>query len=172
MADYSSEFGDAVRRAVGDRSYRKVAKGAGFSASYLSDMIQGRIPGREILIALVGVIQPDPDLRAELFRGSGYVDPAQTVGADHGVQPTRLDGNGGEWDGEKYALARLRALAQQYGEEYVIGHVKLSRFWERDAPKEEIDRDMQLIEQGIQERIASQKTKEPNQAQGVSGNKG
>jgi transcriptional regulator with XRE-family HTH domain len=59
MADYKSGYGDVVRAAVGDTPYRTVARAANISAAYLSDIIQGRVPNRDVVIALAEALGAD-----------------------------------------------------------------------------------------------------------------
>lgn len=48
---YIPEFGDAVREAVAGRPYRSLAAKSGLSPAYIADMVQGRVPRREAVIA-------------------------------------------------------------------------------------------------------------------------
>lgn len=68
---YSDDFAQAVRRALGNRSYRQVAARARISASYIGDLVQGRVPKRDIVIAFAEATGADV---GELLRLAGY-DP-------------------------------------------------------------------------------------------------
>lgn len=70
---YKTEFGDAVRAALAGRPYRQIAartKGVDLSPSYIADMVQGRVPRREVVVAFADACQLDePATNALLLAG-------------------------------------------------------------------------------------------------------
>src|SRR5437764_1251676 len=78
MARYNTEFGEAVKTALGGRSYRRVAPGTGVSATYIGDMVQGRVPGREVVLAFAAACGLDRAETRRLMLLAGYAAPDET----------------------------------------------------------------------------------------------
>lgn len=68
-------FTDVVRELIGNESQRDVAEAGGFSHAYLNDWLQGRVPTRKLLARAANNWELPADLRARLFRASGFFDP-------------------------------------------------------------------------------------------------
>jgi transcriptional regulator with XRE-family HTH domain len=66
---YSTVFEEAVKRAIGNRSYRSVAREVGVTHSYIGDVYQGRIPSRDVVLKLAEVVGADADT---LLMAAGY----------------------------------------------------------------------------------------------------
>jgi hypothetical protein len=64
-------FGEAVRQALGERTYREVAAKAGVAPSTVGTMVQGFVPRREKVIAFAQAVEADPN---PLLEVAGY-DP-------------------------------------------------------------------------------------------------
>jgi transcriptional regulator with XRE-family HTH domain len=76
---YKAAFGEAVLRAIGKRRYRRLAEEVGCSPAYISDMVQGRIPNREIVLALARATETEPNKLLALagLRLEETPDPAE-----------------------------------------------------------------------------------------------
>lgn len=72
MAVYNKGFGLAVQDALGGRSYRQVAQKAGVSATYVGDMVMGRVPKRETVLALASACGLSLDKTNELLIAADF----------------------------------------------------------------------------------------------------
>lgn len=78
------EFGDAVKKALGTRSYRQVAPRAGISPSHIGNMAQGYVPTRDKVLKLAEALDTDPD---PLLLAAGYTPLASGGGPSASEDP-------------------------------------------------------------------------------------
>src|SRR4051794_1154274 len=97
---YRREFGDAVREAIAGRPYRTIASEAGeeeLSPAYIADMVQGRIPKREKVLALARGCRLDAEGTNRLLSLAGYatleprLTPQQRLGQELTALGVRYD---------------------------------------------------------------------------------
>ncbi len=129
MSDYRKDFGVEVQKALAGRSYRQVAPRVGVSATYIGDMVQGRVPSRAIVMAFAEATGADVD---RLLLAAGYAP----VGS--GASPVAE-----EWSPLAYLSAELARRAQERGEPLpVVWSPRAQDFTreEADAYLAELDR--------------------------------
>lgn len=122
---YKTEFAEGVRAALAGRPYRQIAarvRGVEISPSYIADMVQGRVPKREMVIAFADACQLDEPATNELLAAGGYapMEPVEESGAEFFVRelarlkakygrPIPVDLEGG-LEGELLTMRRARKV--------------------------------------------------------------
>lgn len=71
-----TEFRRTVREAAGGRSQRDIAELTGISQPYINQVMNGRIPSREVLLRIAAGLEVEPNLRSRLMALAGYADDA------------------------------------------------------------------------------------------------
>jgi len=127
---YNKRFAEAVRRAVGDRSYRSLAPHVDVSPAYIADMREGRVPSREVVLKLARATGVDAN---ELLLVAGYAP------------------EGPVWDPDKAFVDGVRALAQEFREPVQFSTEDLPL---ANAKPEEIEQALAAIRQRLQESRA------------------
>ena len=117
---YSTEFEEAVKRAIGNRSYRSVAREVGVTHSYIGDVYQGRIPSRDVVLKLAEVVGADADT---LLMAAGYA-------------PTT------SFDADRQFMAGLRRIAEKAGGPVAVSTEELPL---AGASREEVARALAAI---------------------------
>lgn len=119
MADYSEKFADAVRRALGDRSYRKIAPKVGISPSHIGNMVNGQIPRRAVVLAFAEATGLGAAGTNHLLGAAGYApltEPGEGP-SEHFIQYlAEQQGTNLAGTEERYALQhRLQEEAERRG---------------------------------------------------------
>jgi hypothetical protein len=115
MADFNPEFGDAVREVLGARGYRQVAARAGISATYVGDMVRGRVVRRPVILAFASACGADAATTNRLLRLAGYVplEPGEGAAGEgaapgaEGPTPAQVVGMGLQELARKYDVPNL-----------------------------------------------------------------
>jgi hypothetical protein len=66
------EFGHEVRKALGEMRYRQVAQKVGVSATYIGDMVSGRVPSRPVVVKFAEACDLKPKEANRLLAIAGY----------------------------------------------------------------------------------------------------
>ena len=75
----SDEFGEVVRRIVGERSQRQVAVETQISQGTVCNMVRGIVPSRRLLLQFADALEVRGKVRRDLFRTAGYVERVQAA---------------------------------------------------------------------------------------------
>jgi transcriptional regulator with XRE-family HTH domain len=137
---YSTAFEEAVKRAMGSRSYRSVAREVGVTHSYIGDVYQGRIPSRDVVLKLAEVVGADAD---DLLIAAGYAPTAA-------------------FDADRHFMAGLRKIAEKAGTPFSVSTEELPL---ASASREEVARMLAAIRQRMgveEEERAEQPAEEPD----------
>jgi Helix-turn-helix domain len=125
---YDKRFAELVRRATGERSYRSLAPHVGVSPAYIADMHEGRVPSRDVVLALARATGANAN---ELLLAAGYA-PETPV-----------------WDPDKAFVEGIRTLAREFAQpvEFSTEDLPLA-----GARPEEIERALDAIRRRLGER--------------------
>lgn len=96
---YSDAFGAAVKRALGKRSYLTIARKMSCSKSWVGEMAVGRVPARDMVIALAEALGTDANA---LLLAAGYAP------------------DGAAWSPDVEFNAGLRAMEEEFQEVVVL----------------------------------------------------
>ncbi len=139
MAQYRDEWGEAVREAIGDRTFASIAKAAGISQGYLSNFLQGRVPKPDKVLAIAQATGGDP---SGLLLAAGY---APLPGAVREEQETYVVP---AWDADRELVRGLRRIKAKVGKTF---HLSVDDLELADASREGVEERLKTIKRRLVE---------------------